>query len=133
MLRPDAWFARIRACRVPLQLIEAAGGLLSPLADRLDGLTLAERLDAEVLVVAADRLGTVSHTRLVVEHLEARGWSISSERRRLLGVVLSAPAVRDASTGSNADLLAGWINSPIFTIDRGGRPDVRLLARVLHG
>jgi len=80
-------------------LVEGAGGLLSPLAWDWGIADLARALDASVLLVAADRLGTLNHTLLTVECLEQRGLE-------LLGVVLSAPERPDASTGGNAAVLA---------------------------
>lgn len=85
-----------RACaalrdRFELVIIEGAGGLLVPLAERLLVADLAALLGAPLLVVARDALGTINHTLL----------TISEARRRALpvaGVVLSR-----ASTGSAPD------------------------------
>lgn len=76
-------------------LVEGAGGLLSPLSWAEDLTHLAHRLDASVLVVAADRLGTLNHVHLTVQCLGGTGLLP-------IGIVLSAPATPDASTGTNA-------------------------------
>jgi dethiobiotin synthetase len=81
-----------------LVLIEGAGGLLSPLSWSLDLTHVAHDLDAGVLVVAADRLGAINHVHLTVQVLFDT-WLPP------LGVILSAPAAPDASTGTNADAL----------------------------
>src|SRR5262249_36880763 len=82
-------------------IVEGAGGLLSPLSWESDITTLAHRLDGDatrVLVVGSDRLGVINHAPLTVQVL-LDTWLMP------LGVVLSAPAVADASTGTNAAAL----------------------------
>lgn len=54
-------------------LVEGAGGLLTPYGPGLDGATLAALLDLEVLLVSANRLGTINQTRLTLEALDRRG------------------------------------------------------------
>lgn len=80
-------------------LVEGAGGLLSPLTWEATVLDLAAELRAPLLVVAADRLGTLNHTRLTLEVIRAAGL-------QSLGVVLCAPEVADRSTGTNAEALS---------------------------
>jgi dethiobiotin synthetase len=62
-------------------LAEGAGGILTPYAPSLDGATLAALLDLDVLLVAANRLGTINHTLLAMEALRNR-------RLRCVGIVL---------------------------------------------
>ncbi len=83
------------AARADISLVEGAGGLLSPLTWERSALDLAQALEARVLLVAADRLGTISHTLMALKLLELN-------RLEVLGVVLTAPEQPDASTGSNA-------------------------------
>jgi len=96
----DAVLAEIRAHAIgaDLALVEGAGGLLSPLTWTEDALTLADALDASIVLVASDRLGTLSVTHAAIEVLQARG-------RLPVAIVLSAPAVPDASTCGNASAL----------------------------
>jgi dethiobiotin synthetase len=55
-------------------LVEGAGGVLVGLdADRSTIADLAERWDAEVVIITRDTLGTLNHTGLTVEHLRGRG------------------------------------------------------------
>ena len=82
-----------------LGLVEGAGGVLSPLSWDWGHLDLATALEASVLVVAADRLGTVNHTLLTLA-------AIRDARRPVVGLVLCAPAEPDASTGANQGTLA---------------------------
>jgi len=70
--------ARIRATAHRLAasgdalLVEGAGGVLSPYGPDFTGATLAEQLALEVLLVAANRLGTINHTALAVAELRRR-------------------------------------------------------------
>lgn len=59
-------------------LVEGAGGVLTPYilaphGDSFTGASLAEHLDLDVLLVAANRLGTINHTALAVAELRRRG------------------------------------------------------------
>jgi dethiobiotin synthetase len=52
-------------------LVESAGGVLSPIADDADGLSLAERLNPDLIVLVADAgLGTINAVLLSVGVLE---------------------------------------------------------------
>jgi len=86
------------AAAADLLLVEGAGGLLSPLSWNWNLVDLARALDAIALIVASDRLGCINHTLLTVGALDRAGIPVA-------GVVLSAPAVPDASTGENAAAL----------------------------
>jgi dethiobiotin synthetase len=84
-----------------LTLLEGAGGLLAPLTWKRSLLDVVRLLGADVVVVAADRLGTLNHTLLT-----AMALSLTSAPP--LGVVLNAlpDADRnDASFGQNAKAL----------------------------
>lgn len=104
--------ARIRALQATdtQLLVEGAGGLLSPLTWHDNHLDLAHSLDARVLVVAADRLGTIGHTLMALRVLQA-------EKVPVLGVVLNQPGEPDDSTRTNAGALARLSEStPIVTV-----------------
>ncbi len=96
-----------------LVLVEGAGGLLVRF-DR-DG-TLADvaaALDAPVLVVAAAGLGTLNHTALTVEALQARGLTCA-------GVVIGAwPAEPDLAARCNLGDLPALTGVPLL----GAVPD----------
>lgn len=101
-----------------LAIIEGAGGLLSPLTWDSDATTLARSLDAKVILVATDALGTISavHT--------------ASACFPPFAIVLVEPAKRDASTGTNAEALHRRLGSVrIVEIARNG--DVSALAKVI--
>ena len=78
-----------------ITLVEGAGGLLAPVTWQDNALDLAHSLNARVIVVAADHLGTINHTLLTLRVLR-------TERVPVLGVVLSAPREADESTRTNA-------------------------------
>jgi dethiobiotin synthetase len=108
----DDLVARIRALATPetMLLVEGVGGLLSPLTWTDNHLDLAHSLDARVLLVAADRLGTIGHTLMALRVLQA-------EKVSVLGVVLNQPGDPDDSTRSNAGALARLAEStPVVTV-----------------
>src|SRR5205823_10390512 len=64
-------FPRSAAASVrSLLLIEGAGGLLAPLGPRYTALEIIGKLRCKVIVVAANRLGTINHTLLTVRALQ---------------------------------------------------------------
>jgi len=105
---------RQHADRTDLVVIEGAGGLLVPLAGRTTYLDLARYLDVPILVVAANRLGTINHTALTARVAAAEGV-------RVAGFVLNhplaprsegatappgtVPTVRDQSMATNRDAI----------------------------
>ena len=104
--------SRMRSLATPetMLLVEGAGGLLSPLTWSDNHLDLAHSLDARVLLVAADRRGTINHTLLSLRVL-------AMEKIPVVGVVLNQPGVPDASTRSNAAALVRLVeNVPIVTL-----------------
>lgn len=63
-------------------LVEGAGGLLVPITEADTYLTLFRRWSLDAIVVAANRLGAINHTRLTIHTLRGAGV-------RVLGVVLN--------------------------------------------
>ena len=110
----ESVLGRLRALagRADVALVEGAGGLLAPLTWRHTALDLARLLPAPLLLVAADRLGTINHVRLTLA--AARAAAI-----RTLAVVLSAPGVPDSSSGGNAASLERLPGvPPVVTVPR---------------
>ena len=88
-----------RARSVDVLLIEGAGGLLVPITDATTYLDLAHRLQAPLLVVAANRLGTVNHCALTARVAASAGVTVA-------GFVLSQPSpTTDVSAETNADTI----------------------------
>jgi dethiobiotin synthetase len=95
---------RLRAADV--LLVEGAGGLLVPIADSVTYADLAARLGLQLLIVAANRLGTVNHCALTARVAETSGLAV-------LGFVLSQTAEKpDASAASNAATITGLTGLP---------------------
>ena len=85
---------------VDVLLVEGAGGLLVPIVGRATWLDLAVRVGLPVLVVAANRLGTINHCALTIRVAQAAGLTVR-------GVVLSEPVPSpDPSTATNAAAIA---------------------------
>lgn len=88
-------------------IVEGAGGVLVPIDD---GHTMADfglALELPVLVVADDRLGTLSHTACALEAATRRGPQVAA-------VVLNRCRGRDP--GSNWDVLSRTLTAPLVSI-----------------
>ena len=116
-------------------LVEGAGGLLSPLGEDLDSRTLLRTLRAVPIVVCPNRLGAINQARLALE-------ALPKANRPKAVLVLVDPGSRDASSSSNARLLADYLDSRRIIVlpwiqrwtRRGAcnRPDLRqALARLV--
>ena len=81
-------------------VVEGAGGLLVPITEADSYLTLFQRWSLDAVVVAANRLGVINHTRLTVHTLRDAGV-------RVLGVVLNEidGAAPDVARLTNYDAL----------------------------
>ncbi len=74
-IRLDTVLAKIHALekRCDTLLIEGSGGLMVPLGKNYRVLDLIVRLNCQVLVAGRNRLGTINHTLLTLNALEAFG------------------------------------------------------------
>lgn len=86
------------ARKTDILLIEGAGGIMVPLTKKLFIADIIENLGGEVLLVAANRLGTINHTLLSVEALRSRG--VKKIKTILMGI-----GKLDLSTASNERIL----------------------------
>jgi dethiobiotin synthetase len=94
-----AALVRRRQAGADVLLVEGAGGLLVPLADRVTWADLARGLDLPLLIVGANRLGVINHMALTARVARDGGL-------RVLGYVLSQPAAEaDASAATNAETI----------------------------
>jgi dethiobiotin synthetase len=110
----DDLVARLRSLATPetLLIVEGTGGLLSPLTWQDNHLDLAHSLDARVLLVAADRLGTISHTLMALRVLRA-------EKVPVLGIVLNQVGEADESSRTNGAALQRLAeHTPVVTVPR---------------
>jgi dethiobiotin synthetase len=89
-----------RAAEADVLLVEGAGGLLVPVSGRATWVDVAARLALPVLVVAANRLGTINHAALTARVAAEAGLVVR-------GFVLSHPtAEHDPSADTNAAAIA---------------------------
>lgn len=101
---------RERTQAAELLLVEGAGGLLVPVAGRTTWLDLVRQLGLPLLVVAANRLGTINHAALTARVAREAGI-------RVTGFVLSQPTVdTDASVATNAGLIGDLTGMPCLGV-----------------
>jgi len=100
-------------------LVEGAGGFYSPLARGALNADLAGGLGLPVLVVAADRLGTLNHTLLTIEAVRMRGLALA-------GVVLNQPVPQADRLMDNAADLERWLQMPVLRLPHGACSGVRV-------
>ena len=100
-------------------LIEGIGGLLVPLGEGYTVADLVAKLRCKVIVVSANRLGTVNHTLLTVRSAQAIGI-------QELKVVMMAQGKPDPSADSNGPILAEMLQPvPVLALDFLGRDACR--------
>lgn len=99
-------------------LIEGAGGLLAPITRKHTNADLAHALQAPILLVARDALGTLSHTLTAIDSAKHRGIAI-------LGVVLvRGPwSEGDASCETNLRILQERIHVPVIAFEESDDDD----------
>ena len=103
---------RSAASKSDALIVEGAGGLLVPVTESLAYDDLFARWRLEVVVVAANRLGVINHTRLTLAHLRRRGLAL---RALVLNQLDAAP---DRSARDNAALLAELEAVPVIETPR---------------
>ncbi|HSG72061.1 MAG TPA: dethiobiotin synthase [Planctomycetaceae bacterium] len=96
--------------RVELLLIEGVGGFLCPLTETESVADFAVELSCPVVIVSADRLGTISHTLLTLEAIQHRGLSIA-------GIVLNRcrPPGDSVAERTNLEELESRTDVPILS------------------
>ena len=114
-----------------LLLIEGAGGLLTPLGENFTAADLISELHAEVILVAANRLGVLNHTLLTVEALRHRG--VKSIRVALVDLA-GADLSRKSNLADLTELLAplAVISIPFLEDFRPGSEFIRARAKELR-
>lgn len=91
-----------------LLIVEGAGGLFSPLADRVLNVNLVQQLAADLIIVAANRLGVIHQTLATVDAARHHGLTPR-------GILLcEVEANGDASISSNARQIASYTSVPIL-------------------
>ena len=89
-------------------LVEGAGGLLVPVTEHASFDALFARWGLDLVIVAANRLGVINHTRLTLQAARAAGLHV---RAVVLNELSMNPA--DASAAENARLIAELERVPV--------------------
>lgn len=106
-----------RTAEADVLLIEGAGGLLVPVTTTATWLDVVMRARVPVLVVGANRLGTINHCALTVSVARAAGIAVG-------GFVLSQPTpTTDASASSNAEAIRALTRVPCWGVIPHGTVD----------
>jgi dethiobiotin synthetase len=92
-------------------LVEGAGGIAVPILADYDFRDLARDLHLNVIVVAANRLGVLNHTRLTVEAIRAGGLRCS------LIAMNSLQANPDISQATNLSILESLLDVPVLAVE----------------
>lgn len=122
-IRPAALLAWIHEHAGECTFVEGSGGWEVPLAEAFRVSDLAVALQADVVVVARNRLGVLNHAILTVAAVRARGL-------RVIGVALSPAEAEDAATASNLAELRRFI--PGVAVVPVARVEPRSLASAVH-
>jgi dethiobiotin synthetase len=111
-----------RAAAADVLLVEGAGGLLVPVAGRATWADVAARCGLPLLVVAANRLGTINHCALTARVAAAAGMTVR-------GIVLSQAAPEtDPSAATNADAVRELTGLQVAAIPHLPSPDAAAAA-----
>jgi|GEM_PF-77857 len=129
------WLEQLEREHQPnLIVLETAGGVFSPLShEHSNAHSLATFKPDAVLLVAPDRLGVLHEVQATLRALhqlqgEARGTLDGPLRVPVDGVVLSVPALPDASTGLNGVELSEIVLSKFRTL-HGSNLELKTVAR----
>jgi len=102
-------FARL-AAKHAVVIVEGAGGLLVPILPDYDFRDLARDLELGVIVVAANRLGALNHTRLTVEALRKASLPCS------LVVLNNVEASANLAAQTNLSVLETLLDAPVIEL-----------------
>ncbi len=90
-------------------IIEGVGGWKCPISENLTLADFAQSVGFPVLVVAAQKLGTINHTLLTVESIRASGLHVA-------GLVLNQPTSRSDCMESNAEQILKFAEIPFLSL-----------------
>jgi dethiobiotin synthetase len=92
-------------------LVEGAGGLAVPIFAHYDFRDLARDLRLNVIIVAANRLGVLNHTRLTLEAIRGAGLRCS------LIALNSVYPDSDISQSTNLSILENLVDVPVLAVE----------------
>lgn len=90
-------------------VVEGIGGLRVPLADDREVVDLVADLEMPTLIVARSGLGTLNHTALTVEALQARGVAVA-------GIVCNEYAGETTAERTNPSVVSEMTGVPVETL-----------------
>ena len=106
-------------------LVEGAGGIAVPILFDYDFRDLAREMGLHVIVVAANRLGVLNHTRLTVDAIRSADLECS------LVVLNSAHPEPDISQATNLSVLESLVDVPVASVEHNQREFADLVRRLL--
>ena len=110
------------ATRHSIVLVEGAGGIAVPILADYDFRDLAKEIGLHVIVVAANCLGVLNHTRLTVEAIRSAGLECS------LIALNSVQCEPDISQATNMRFLENLVDVPIAAVEHNQREFGDLIA-----
>jgi len=105
-------------------LVEGAGGIAVPILADYDFRDLAREIGLHVIVVAANRLGVLNHTRLTVQAIRSAGLECS------LIALNSVQREPDISQATNLSLMESLVDVPVAAIEHNQREFGDLVERL---
>jgi dethiobiotin synthetase len=106
-------------------LVEGVGGIAVPIFVHYDFRDLAQDLRLNVIIVAANRLGVLNHSRLTLEAVRAAGLTCS------LIALNSVEAESDSSQPTNLSVLESLVDVPVVAIEHDQEDFEDLVERLL--
>jgi dethiobiotin synthetase len=106
-------------------LVEGSGGIAVPILVDYDFRDLAREVGLHVIVVAANRLGVLNHTRLTVEAIRSANLECS------LIVLNSTHLEPDISQATNLSVLEGLVDVPVASVEQNQGEFGDLVRRLL--
>ena len=105
-------------------LVEGAGGIAAPILADYDFRDLAREIDLHVIVVAANCLGVLNHTRLTVEAIRSAGLECS------LIALNSVKRQPDLAQATNLRVMESLVDVPIAPVEHNQREFEDLVGRL---
>jgi dethiobiotin synthetase len=105
-------------------LVEGAGGIAVPIHADYDFRDLAKDLGLKIIVVAANRLGVLNHTRLTLEAVRSARLDCS------LVVLNSSVPESDISQTTNLSVLESLLEVPIIPVEHDQKDFGKVLERI---
>lgn len=94
-------------------IIEGVGGWKCPISETITLADFAQSIGFPVLIVAAQKLGTINHVLLTIESVRASGLKIA-------GLILNQPASRSDCMESNANQILKFTEIPFLALTHFG-------------